>query len=300
MMKMICHGVSFVQMTQLCSRSFCHTHHSITEHYPRPISTVCFKKISNISIISINRPNKRNAIDSETLEELQKNIEIFEDDRHSPCAILHGQGGNFSAGFDLKELYERHNTHIFENFRKFLQRPAKKPIIAAVNGYAVGQGLDLALWCDLRFVEDNALLGFYNKRFAIPTCDVTIMRLKHMIGASRTMSLILDGKHISSREALDWGLSTKMVSCGTAIGEAVNKAMKLSNVDQDALLADRATLLSQCTLSDDKVSPNSILNTELFLKNSQPIIEQFVKRQYGRHGLFRNPFYEDNLDFLHS
>uniref|UniRef100_A0A8D8YF28 Uncharacterized protein n=2 Tax=Cacopsylla melanoneura TaxID=428564 RepID=A0A8D8YF28_9HEMI len=121
-----------------------------------------------------------------------------------------------------------------------------------------------------------------------------------MIGASRTLSLVLDGKHITSREALDWGLSTKMVSCGTAIGEAVDKALKLSRLEQDAMLEDRATLLSHCSLSDDVASENSMLNTDVFLKNSQPLIEKFVKKEYGRHGVFKNPFYVDNLDFLHS
>uniref|UniRef100_A0A8D9DR87 Probable enoyl-CoA hydratase, mitochondrial n=1 Tax=Cacopsylla melanoneura TaxID=428564 RepID=A0A8D9DR87_9HEMI len=292
---MICHSHS-ISLTKLCSKIVCQKHHCITQHSSRLNSTVCSKKISNITLISINRPNKRNAMDSKTIEDLQKNIGIFENDQDSPCAVLHGQGGNFSSGFDMMELYERPNTDLFENFRKFLQRPAKKPIIAAVNGYAVGQGLDLALWCDLRFVEENALMGFYNKRFAIPTCDVTIKRLKHMIGASRTLSLVLDGKHITSREALDWGLSTKMVSCGTAIGEAVDKALKLSRLEQDAMLEDRATLLSHCSLSDE----NSMLNTNVFLKNSQPLIEKFVKKEYGRHGVFKNPFYVDNLDFLHS
>ncbi|KAI5756243.1 hypothetical protein M8J77_023344 [Diaphorina citri] len=272
-------------------------HLNVTKIHTGLVSSVCTKKILNITLISLNRPDKINAINLKTLDALQENIKRFEDDTESPLAILYGQEGNFCSGFDLHELDENPDTKLFDDFREFLQKPAKKPIIAAITGYAVGQGLDLALWCDLRFVEENVLMGFYNRRFAIPTCDVTIRRLGQMIGTSRTMDMISLGRHITAREALDWGLCNKMVNCGTAVGEAMTRAIQMSKLSQ-SMLADRATVLSECETCREEWMSERKHYIGISFEKSKTLIRQFIRGEYGHHGSFKNSHITDSLDFL--
>lgn len=267
----------------------------------RFLSSLTTTKVSNITIIYLSRPDKVNALDLATLKALTESIEVFEADKNSPCAVLCGQGGDFCSGFDLHELLKNMDSDIFDKFREFLLRPAKKPVIAAVNGYAVGQGVDLALWCDLRFIEDNAVIGFFNKRFDVPTCDVTIRRLEKMIGTSRTMDMVLHGQSVTARQALDWGFCNKMVTPGTAIGEAVDKAIKLSNFSQESLLADRATLLHNffSNMNENVPASNQNIN-KLPFEKSKHLIEQFVRKEFGRHGAFKNVRNCDGLEFLEN
>merc|ERR1719284_998490 len=131
--------------------------------------------------IGINRPDKRNAVNTETAEELKLAFQEFEADDNMYCAVLHGLGGNFCAGYDLEALSE-------------LEIDISKPVIAAINGYCVAGGLELAVMCDLRVVEEQSKLGFLNRRFGVPLIDGATVRLPKLIGLSRAMDLILTGR----------------------------------------------------------------------------------------------------------
>lgn len=197
-----------------------------------------------ITLIGINRPEKRNCVNTPTADLLLKAFQNFNDDPNSKVAVLYGVGGNFCAGFDLEQVAS--TTEIPESIAAFGSGPmgpsrymSHKPVIAAVEGFAVAGGLELALWCDMRVVEDTALMGVYCRRFGVPLIDGGTVRLPAIIGFGRAMDMILTGRAISGKEAFEWGLSNRIVACGTAIGQAVNLAGCLLKFPQECMKADR-------------------------------------------------------------
>merc|ERR1719219_1578457 len=206
-----------------------------------------------IVTIGINRPEKRNSVDTETSEALKLAFQEFEHDPDLHCAVLHGLGGNFCAGYDLEELSELDNSgNLANKMAEILmdQGPMgptrmelNKPVVAAVNGFCVAGGLELALMCDLRVVEENSKLGFLNRRFGVPLIDGGTVRLPELIGLSRAMDLILTGRLLEPKEALEWGLANRVVSTGTAFGQAVNLAKEIVKFPQECLRADRESAL---------------------------------------------------------
>jgi len=206
-----------------------------------------------IVTIGINRPEKRNSVDTETSEALKLAFQEFEHDPDLHCAVLHGLGGNFCSGYDLEELSELDNSgNLANKMAEILMDqgpmgPTKmyltKPVIAAVNGYCVAGGLELAIMCDLRVVEENSKMGFLNRRFGVPLIDGGTVRLPKLIGLSRAMDLILTGRMLDPKEALDWGLANRVCTTGTAYGQAVNLAKEIVKFPQDCLLADRGSAI---------------------------------------------------------
>lgn len=211
--------------------------------------------IHNITMIAINRPEKRNCVNHATALKLEEAIRQFEDDPTSSAAVLYGKGGNFCAGYDLEEVSGAGNDESSLNFinsdnfnpsnEKGLgpmgpsRRFFKKPIIAAVAGYAVAGGLELALMCDARVVEETAVMGVFCRRFGVPLIDGGTVRLPHLIGLSRAMDLILTGRPVKAKEALEIGLANQLVGCGTAVGQAVQYANNISKFPQECLNRDR-------------------------------------------------------------
>jgi len=202
----------------------------------------------HIMTIGINRPEKRNAVNTEVSEKLKIIFQEFESDPDMYCAVLHGLGGNFCAGYDLEEVSELgEEGNLANKIAEILMDqgpmgPTKmqltKPVIAAVNGYCVAGGLELAIMCDLRVVEENSKLGFLNRRFGVPLIDGGSVRLPELIGMSRAMDLILTGRLLDPKEAMEIGLANRICSPGTAFGQAVNLAKEIVKFPQDCLRSD--------------------------------------------------------------
>lgn len=204
--------------------------------------TVIIEKIGYITTIGINRPEKRNCVDSNTAKILENAISEFEKDNTSLAAVLYGTGGNFCAGHDLQEIVDlQHNKSNWELSMLPSRKYVSKPMVAALNGFTVGGGFELALLCDLRVMEETAVMGFYGRRFGIPLTDGATVRLPAMIGLSRALDLILTGRTLTAKEAFDWGLANKLVACGTSLGQAIQLATCLIKFPQDSLKIDRTS-----------------------------------------------------------
>ncbi|KAH3859815.1 hypothetical protein DPMN_102637 [Dreissena polymorpha] len=193
------------------------------------VSRVAYKNllvetVEGITTIGINRPEKRNAVNQETAVELVDAFKHFENDHESKVAVLHGKGGNFCAGFDLSALASSNEEDLlkFGASENAPMGPSRmcfsKPVIAAVDGYAVAGGLELALLCDLRVMEETAVMGVFCRRFGVPLIDGGTVRLPKLIGLSRAMDLILTGRSVSGKEAFEMGLANRLCTTGAVDG----------------------------------------------------------------------------------
>jgi len=201
--------------------------------------------------VTIDRPAVRNAVDPETAAELEQAFARFDADDALSAAVLTGAAGNFCAGFDLKALASGANYGLRETGRGPMgptRMVLGKPVIAAVEGYAVAGGLELALWCDLRVAARDATLGVFNRRFGVPLIDLGTVRLPRMIGQGRALDLILTGRPVSAEEALRIGLVERVVEPGAALQAAQTLARELASFPQAAMRGDRKSVLKQWAL----------------------------------------------------
>src|SRR5271154_1689595 len=170
---------------------------------------VLSERHERILVVTINRPEKRNAVNLKTAQLLANTFRQFDKDDALDVAVLTGSGGTFCAGADLKEFANRDEERI-SGAGDGPMGPSRlrlsKPVIAAIEGYAVAGGLELALWCDLRVVARDAVMGVFCRRFGVPLIDLGTVRLPRLIGQSRAMDLILTGRPVSGDEALNIGL----------------------------------------------------------------------------------------------
>lgn len=211
-----------------------------------------------VFIVTINRPERRNAVDRACADALAKAFEAFDEDKDLSIAILTGNGGQFCAGADLKAIAEGTGNRIdggAENFaRNGPMGPTRmtlsKPVIAAVEGHAVAGGLELALWCDMRVAARDATFGVYCRRFGVPLIDGGAVRLPRLIGASRAMDMILTGRGVGAEEAFGWGLANRLADPGKALGAAKTLAKEIARHPQSCLRNDRASALAQWSLSE--------------------------------------------------
>jgi enoyl-CoA hydratase len=202
-----------------------------------------------ITTVIMDRPEVRNAIDHETAQELQAAFSAFEEDNEAFVAVLCGNNGIFSAGYDLKtvaagrlaEVYEPEGDGPLGISRMWLN----KPVIAAIDGHAVAGGLELALWCDLRVIEEDAVMGVFCRRWGVPLVDGGTVRLPRLIGMSRALDLILTGRPVGAEEALAIGLCHKVVPKGHAREEAQQLAEEIAKFPQICLRADRESVYHQ-------------------------------------------------------
>jgi enoyl-CoA hydratase len=202
--------------------------------------------------VTITRPEVRNAVDAETAAALADAFRHFEEDASLSVAVLTGAGRQFCAGFDLKALAEDSSNRLSETGDGPMgptRLALSKPVIAAIEGYAVAGGLELALWCDLRVAANNATLGVFNRRFGVPLIDLGTVRLPRMIGQGRALDLILTGRAVAAEEALRIGLVERLVEPGSALAEAQKVAHQLAGLPAGALRADRQSVLHQWSLS---------------------------------------------------
>ncbi|MGB1949285.1 MAG: crotonase/enoyl-CoA hydratase family protein [Marinobacter sp.] len=207
-----------------------------------------------ILTITLNRPDKRNAVDRPTASALRRAFTEFEENRALKVAVLCGAGGNFCAGADLAAMDdpERRNEIDPHGTGHGPMGPTRmaltKPVIAAVSGYAVAGGLELALMCDLRVVERSAVFGVFCRRWGVPLIDGGTVRLPRIVGHGRAMDMILTGRPVQAGEALAMGLANRVVDDGSAVDSARALARELAAFPQRCLLADRTSALRQWDL----------------------------------------------------
>jgi enoyl-CoA hydratase len=203
-----------------------------------------------ITTITIDRPQVKNALDRAASAELAQAMGAFETDAESRVAVLTGAGGSFCAGADLRELA---TGAIYEPWATSLDGPTArvldKPVIAAICGHACAGGLGLALWCDLRVIDDSAVFGVFSRRFGVPMSDGTTVRLPRLIGLSRALDLLLTGRAVGAQEALAIGLANRLVARGEARAAAEALAREIAAHPQAALLCDRRSAHQQFDLT---------------------------------------------------
>jgi enoyl-CoA hydratase len=201
------------------------------------------------TIVSITRPQVRNAVDGETALALAAAFARFDANPDSDVAVLYGEYGTFCAGADLKAIAQAAGANPLSPDGDGPMGPSRmvlgKPVIAAVSGHAVAGGLELALWCDLRVVERSAIMGVFCRRWGVPLIDGGTIRLPRLIGHSRAMDLILTGRAVGAEEALQMGLANRVVDDGKALDAAVELAQQLSRFPQGCLRSDRLSACEQ-------------------------------------------------------
>jgi enoyl-CoA hydratase len=208
-------------------------------------SSVRLERAEPIATIVIDRPEKRNAVDRAVATALRAAFAAFEADDGLRVAVLWGAGGTFCSGADLTAVAdgERRNEIDPDGAGPGPMGPTRtalsKPVIAAVSGYAVAGGLELALWCDLRVVEDDATFGVFCRRWGVPLIDGGTARLPRLIGLSRALDMILTGRAVHAPEALAWGLANRVVAAGQARAAAEDLAREIAAFPQRCMLTDR-------------------------------------------------------------
>ncbi len=205
-----------------------------------------------VTTVVIDRRAAKNAVDRETAQQLADAFRAFDADESSRVAVLHGDHGTFCAGADLKALAAGDGNRVAPDGDGPMG-PSRmllgKPVIAAISGYAVAGGLELALWCDLRVADEDATLGVFCRRFGVPLIDGGTIRLPRLIGLSRALDLILTGRAVCAQEALSFGLVNRVVPTGTSLAAAQQLAAELAELPQVALRADRTSAYLQHDLS---------------------------------------------------
>ena len=213
-----------------------------------------------VTIVTITRAQARNAVDGPTAQALADAFEAFDRDENSDVAILTGEQGHFCAGADLKAVAAGEGANPMEREGIAPMGPSRmvlsKPVIAAIGGHAVAGGLELALWCDLRVAEVDAVLGVYCRRWGVPLIDGGTVRLPRLIGHSRAMDLILTGRPVAADEALAMGLVNRVVEKGEALDAALALAQQLCEFPQRCLRSDRLSAMEQWGVSADAALQN--------------------------------------------
>lgn len=256
-------------------------------------SAILVTQMGKVTTIGINRPEKRNCLDTATAQLLSEALDEFENNEEASVGVLYGVGGNFCAGYDLKEIadYDGESEENIPHFGPLANRTelSKKPLVAALSGYVVGIGFELALMCDLRVIEDTTMMGFLNRRFGIPILCGGTVRLPALIGYSRAIELILTGRLATAEEAFKWGIAHKYASCGTALGVAVNFASSLVKFPQKSLLADRtsAHFAAYSTKPiEEALQFEKDNSSHLILEEGVEGAKKFIHHGIGKHGKF--------------
>jgi len=207
---------------------------------------VRFDRTGAAAVVTIDRPERRNAVDGPTAEALKAAYERFVADDEARVLVITGGGDEaFCAGADLKAL-----DTLADRLRDpggplgFSRLESPKPTIAAVSGWCLAGGLELALWCDLRIVTEDARLGFTERRWGVPLVDGGTQRLPRVVGQGRALDLILTGRIVDAPEAHAMGLVTEVVAPGRHLDRALAVAEGLAGFPQDTMLADRAAALA--------------------------------------------------------
>ena len=243
--------------------------------------------IARVLVVTINRPERRNAVNVETATALFNAFTAFDSDNDLDVAILTGALGNFCAGADLQAFAEGETRDLRADLPQGPMGPTRlrlgKPVIAAIEGYAVAGGLELAAWCDLRVAGQSATLGVFCRRFGVPLIDLGTIRLPRLIGQGHAADLILTGRPVGAAEALSMGLVNRVVPDGAARDEALKIAAQLSAFPQAALRGDRLSMHEQWDLHYEEALQNETRHGMHALTEGAAGARRFAAGA-GRHG----------------
>jgi enoyl-CoA hydratase len=241
--------------------------------------------------VLLARPERRNAVDGPTALALADAFREFEADSEAAVAVLHGEGGVFCAGADLKAVGGPSGNRVAPDGDGPMgptRMRLSKPVIAAVAGHAVAGGLELALWCDLRVAEESAVFGVFCRRWGVPLIDGGTVRLPRLIGMSRAMDMVLTGRPVGASEALSMGLANRVVADGSSRGAAEELARELARFPQTCLREDRLSMLEGFGLSEEEAMALELGHGIRSLAEVQAGVERF-RGGAGRGGAFDNP-----------
>lgn len=231
-------------------------------------SPVEMQRNGAVTVVTLSRPDVRNAVDASTARALHEAFAAFDADPEARVAVFHGAHGHFCAGWDLlagaqlaqalaqegdkPDPFSELNFHPGQTQPLAPMGPTRmllsKPVIAAVSGAAVAGGMELALWCDMRVMEEDAYFGVYCRRFGVPLIDGGTVRLPRLIGMGHAMDLILTGRKVEAAEALQMGLCNRVVPQGLALQASIALAEQIAAFPQKTMLADRASAYAQWDL----------------------------------------------------
>jgi len=255
-----------------------------------PHPTVRTERHQRVLVVTIDRPATRNAIDGPTAHALYATFTAFDDDDRVDAAVLTGANGTFCSGADLKAVGAGRGNRIEQD----MDRPGPlgctrlvlhKPVVAAVEGYAVAGGLELALWCDLRVAAEDAVFGVFCRRWGVPLVDGGTVRLPRLIGHSRAMDLILTGRPVDGPEAHAIGLANRLCPPGQALPVAVELAASLTAFPQLCLRHDRLSAIEQWGLPLTEALANEVRHGLVPVRAGETVAGagRFSAGQ-GRHG----------------
>ena len=237
------------------------------------MSTVELATEAAVLTVTINRPERRNAVDSATATGLREAFEAFEADPKLSVAVLTGARGTFCAGADLRALAAGDLRDLSSDGGPGPMGPTRlrltKPVIAAIEGHCVAGGLELALWCDLRVAARDAVLGVFNRRFGVPLIDLGTVRLARIAGQGFAMDMVLTGRAVSAEEAERHGLVNRLTEPGAALETAREIAGRLAAFPQAGLRNDRASLLEQWSLDEDGAAINELRHGRLTIATGE-------------------------------
>jgi len=251
------------------------------------------EKNGDVTTIILSRVAHKNAVDGPTAVALAQAFTTFEQDDTSKVAVLWGEHGTFCAGADLKAVASQDSNKMNPLNEDGIapmgvsHMMLKKPVIAAISGYAVAGGLELACWCDLRVMEEDAVVGVFCRRWGVPLIDGGTIRLTRLIGQSRALDLILTGRPVSAQEALFMGLANRVVGKNKAREEAERLAHQIAAFPQICMNGDRISVYEQWDLSMKDALRNEFRHGLEALAHGESVqgATQFVKGK-GRHGSF--------------
>jgi len=229
------------------------------DYSPYRTDTLAVERDGAVTVVTITRPERRNAVDSLCADQLRDTFVAFDQDDSQSVAILTGAEGTFCAGADLKAVAEGDRRPLPDQGTGPMgptRLTLSKPVIAAVEGFAVAGGIELALWCDLRVAAEDAIFGVFCRRFGVPLCDLGTVRLPRILGHGRAMDLILTGRAVEAPEALQLGLANRVVGHGEALEASRTLAHQLSALPQFCLRSDRMSALQQWGMSEEEAAVN--------------------------------------------
>ncbi len=252
------------------------------------IQAVRVERSGPVYTVLLSRPNRRNAVDGATAAALADAFRAFDQDPEAAVAVLHGEGGVFCAGADLKAAGTSEGNRVDRQGDGPMgptRMRLSKPVIAAVAGHAVAGGLELALWCDLRVAEEGAVFGVFCRRWGVPLIDGGTVRLPRLIGQSRAMDMLLTGRSVDAHEALAFGLANRIVPDGESRGAAEELAAELARFPQRCMREDRLSMLEQWGHTEEQALAAELEHGLRSMTEVQGGLERF-RSGAGRHGGF--------------
>ena len=254
------------------------------------MSQVLFDVDDAVCTITLNAPERRNAVDGPMAAELLDAFERFESDDRLAVAVLHGSDGTFCAGADLTSVSDEARRPVLDADGPGPMGPSRmalsKPLIAAVSGYAVAGGLELSLLADLRVVEEDAVFGVFCRRWGVPLIDGGTVRLPRIVGHGRALDLILTGRPVHADEALQMGLANRVVPVGESLTVAHRLAEEIAAFPQVCMRADRASAITQWDLAlSEALRAEGAGGVEALLAEGVAGAAEFASGA-GRHGQF--------------